>query len=326
MAQYSSFFRSVAGDRKYSADQFAEYFRSFLTNGIFNGGTNLQVTVNDMKSTIDIGKGWIEGYYYHNKTPLELTHSSADTVNDRIDRVVIRLDLNEGFRSVKAYIKTGTPSATPEAPELVRELEAGTVLQYELSLAQMLVKANATEIESADVTDERLDNELCGLVNSLIQADTTDIFNQFQAFLNGTIDEWDAYFLEVQGIWDTWFGDTNVAWNNWFTATQNDYQAWYDGIKATIFDAVYFQFENWRYRAGHTYKTLFDTPTSGDITEEIRNTTSDALVASKVTEFDTPAAGQIQETLSIVEGAITVRKITTFNVDGSIDEAITEVI
>ena len=90
--------------------------------------------------------------------------------------------------------------------------------------------------------------------------------------------------------------------------------------------ASLFDFENWAGRSGHTYKTLFDTPTSGDITEEIRNTSSDALVASKVTEFDTPAAGQIQETLSIVEDAITVRKITTFNVDGSIDEAITEVI
>ena len=87
-----------------------------------------------------------------------------------------------------------------------------------------------------------------------------------------------------------------------------------------------FDFDNWRYRAGHTYKTIFDAPLAGDITEEIRNAISDALVASIETKFDTPSAGQIQETLFITEDSITIRKITTFNIDGSIDEAITEVI
>lgn len=82
-------------------------------------------------------------------------------------------------------------------------------------------------------------------------------------------------------------------------------------------------FELWASRSTNTYKTIFDSPTAGDITEEIRNTISDDLVASKVTEFDTPTVGQISETLYVVEDNVTVTKITTFNPDGSISEVIT---
>lgn len=82
-------------------------------------------------------------------------------------------------------------------------------------------------------------------------------------------------------------------------------------------------FELWASRSTNTYKTIFDSPTAGDITEEIRNTISNDLVASKVTEFDTPTVGQISETLHIVEDNVTVTKITTFDPDGSISEVIT---
>ncbi|MGH4125286.1 MAG: hypothetical protein ACREV6_20405 [Clostridium sp.] len=38
----SSFFNSVEGDRKYKASDFASYFNSLLTNGVFpNPSTNL---------------------------------------------------------------------------------------------------------------------------------------------------------------------------------------------------------------------------------------------------------------------------------------------
>ncbi len=82
-------------------------------------------------------------------------------------------------------------------------------------------------------------------------------------------------------------------------------------------------FELWASRSTNTYKTIFDSPTAGDITEEIRNTISGDLVASKVTKFDTPTVGQISETLHIVEDNVTVTKITTFDPDGSISEVIT---
>ena len=55
----SSFFNSIGGDRKYDASKFAEYFNSFIGNGVFpNPSSNLQVMVNDdMTVTVKEGKG-----------------------------------------------------------------------------------------------------------------------------------------------------------------------------------------------------------------------------------------------------------------------------
>ena len=43
MAEKSSFFNSVSGDRKYKAEDWASYFGALIGNGVFpNPATNLQ--------------------------------------------------------------------------------------------------------------------------------------------------------------------------------------------------------------------------------------------------------------------------------------------
>ena len=64
MAIRSGFFNSVNGDRKYDANRFAEYFASFIGNGVFpDPSDGLQVVANDdMTVTVKAGKCWINGY------------------------------------------------------------------------------------------------------------------------------------------------------------------------------------------------------------------------------------------------------------------------
>lgn len=325
--EQSSFFNSLEGDRRYLASQFAEYFAAFLTDGVFGGGENLQPYVTGADYTIKIkpGKAWIQGYYYRLRdAEKEMTPEPA-AENDRIDRVVVRVDLRVAERSARIYIKEGTPAAVPEPPALVRDLEVAGV--YEISLAQIRIPALATTIQGSNVTDERLDETVCGLVDSLIQADTSQVFNQFQTYYNEKRDEFDNYLQSIIDNWDDWFGVTVAQgirgeWSVYFAGVQDAWNAWFTAQQSEIFDAVYFQFENWRYRAGHKYRTLFDAPTPGNITEEIRNSISEDLVASKITEFDAPAAGQIIETLHVVEGNVTVAKVTTFEVNGNILEVV----
>ena len=121
------FFDSVDGEdeRYYTADEFADYFRRFIRNGIFNGsGDNLQVGAQgqDMRTFIKPGYAWIEGYLYKiDIEPLELYHPMAHASLDRIDRVVIRLDKTLENRYVKAFVLTGTPAETPQVSELTRD-------------------------------------------------------------------------------------------------------------------------------------------------------------------------------------------------------------
>lgn len=222
MAEASRFFDSTPEDeRYYSADEFAEYFRRLLTNGIFNGGINLKVDCdgNNIQTYVQEGFAWLEGYMYKvQDEPFYLTHDLPDIQNDRIDRIVLRLDKSLEVRSINAKILKGMPAASPVVPALTRNDNV-----YELGMAQVRIIAGKSYIEGYQITDERLNTSACGLVNSLIQADTTEIFNQFQAWYNSKT-------IEFQNEWNDWFTTATAQfgqeWTTWFTATKQEWEIW----------------------------------------------------------------------------------------------------
>ena len=161
MAEKSMFFRSF-GDRRYYSSDWAKYFSTLIKGGVFGEQLNsLEVTAagDGMNSIVKPGRAFIEGYFYENDSDLELTHEAADPVNDRIDRVVLRLDLNDENRYIKAFVRKGEASVNPVPPEPVREENI-----YEISLAQVKVRAASGIILADDITDERDNEAICGYV------------------------------------------------------------------------------------------------------------------------------------------------------------------
>ncbi len=161
----SGFFNSSGGDRVYDATDFAAYFGKLVTNGIFYAtSTNLQVTISTgMKVTVLAGSAWINGYSYENTDALELELATADGVNPRIDRVVLRFSAVE--RSIRLAVVTGTATSSPIAPTLTRTNDV-----YELSIADISIARGVVSLSAQSITDTRLNTALCGLVNSLVTA------------------------------------------------------------------------------------------------------------------------------------------------------------
>lgn len=233
----SSFFNSVAGDRKYKASDFAAFFSSLITNGVFpNPSTNLQVISNsNMTVTIKAGKAWINGYVYINDSDLILPISVADGVLKRTDRVVIRFDTVG--RLISAVIKKGTFASLPIALALQRDADG-----YELGIADILISNGITSITQAVITDLRMNTTYCGWVNSLIQADTTAIFTQYQAWYT-------TKQLDYNGDFTTWTADKKQTFDNWYSAMtvseqsqidniesqfQSDFNTWFNNVKGTL--------------------------------------------------------------------------------------------
>ena len=226
MAEFYRFFDSTIDDiREYTADEFSEYFRMVLTNGIYNGGTNLQVVAGGSNMTVDIEDGYanIYGYLYKVLGGVTLPIETADVTYNRIDRIVIRWDKREESRFIKAMVLKGVAAEHPTPPELTRTDDI-----HELSLAQVLVKAGTNNISGDAVTDERLNAEVCGLINSLIQADTTEIFNQFQAWYDEKIPNFEKAFNDwytskipaYEKQWSDWYANNPTVyegqWSNWY--------------------------------------------------------------------------------------------------------------
>lgn len=174
----SSFFNSVSHDRTYRAEDWAEYFASFIGNGVFPvPSTGLQVVVdNGMNLSVKTGKAWINGYFYNNTSDLTITIGTADGQLNRIDRIVVRWDLTN--RIISAEVKSSTYSASPTAPALQRDADI-----FELALADVYVGAGVTAITQSNITDQRLNNSLCGIVAAVVDQIDTEAFNaQLQAW------------------------------------------------------------------------------------------------------------------------------------------------
>ena len=174
----SSFFNSVSHDRTYRAEDWAEYFASFIGNGVFPvPSTGLQVVVdNGMNLLLKAGKAWINGYFYNNTSDLTITIGTADGQLNRIDRIVVRWDLTN--RIISAEVKSSAYSASPTAPALQRDADI-----YELALADVFVGAGVTTITQSNITDQRLNTSLCGVVAAVVDQIDTEAFNaQLQAW------------------------------------------------------------------------------------------------------------------------------------------------
>lgn len=183
-------------DRLYNAADITSYFDKIIGNGVFvNPANSLQILASSGLQVIcKPGKGWIDGYYIINDADLPLTIETADVSLNRIDRIVFRLDTTN--RNMSIVIKTGTPATTPVAPEVTRTEEI-----KEYSLATIYVAKQAIAITQANITDTRLDSNVCGKVTSLIdQVDTSDLYAQWE-------DAYIRYYEESTKQFNNWFQD-----------------------------------------------------------------------------------------------------------------------
>lgn len=206
-------------DRVYLASQFAAYFASFIGNGVYASKSDkLQVVEQDLQGmAVNVlgGQGWINGYWYENTESISLAIDVADGVLNRVDSVVLRLGFSE--RNMWVAVKKGTPATSPSAPALTRNAD-----YYELQLATIDVPASSIKITQAQITDTRMNQNVCGWVTGVVdQLDTTTLFNQFE-----------AYFEEFKAIYEKayvdWTDEQKVAYVNWITSRENQFDEWYD--------------------------------------------------------------------------------------------------
>ena len=233
----SSFFNSVSHDRVYRAEEWAEYFASFIGNGVFPvPSNNLQVVAGSgMGVTVKAGKAWINGYFYYNTGDLSLTLPVADGVLNRIDRIVVRWDLTE--RLISVVVKSSTPSASPTPPALQRDADA-----YELCLADITTGAGVTAISQAVITDRRLDPSICGIVAGVVDQIDTAAFNaQLQAWFTDykaqSLQEFNdlvSYMESLELLGDQQYNALQAYMNAFKLEAENDFNAWFASVKNVL--------------------------------------------------------------------------------------------
>lgn len=158
----------------YTAED-AQLWMATRTSGVY-AGDDLPLTANgSMEVTLGMGQAWLKygrftGCAYANTANKTFTAEMSDAKYDRIDRFCIRLEMLNN--KCYAYIKKGTAAESPVAPALQRDDEA-----YEIGLYEIRVRVGVTGINAGDITDKRLDENVCGLMRDGVTGIDTSVIN-----------------------------------------------------------------------------------------------------------------------------------------------------
>lgn len=333
MAQECGFFNAqLVGedeyDRVYLAEQFAAYFASFVGNGVFGKSMQklevLAPSTSNMSVKVLSGEAWINGWWYRNTEEYALPLDIADGILNRVDLVVLRWSNQE--RDMYLTIIKGTPSASPVVPSIRRDADF-----YDLELAQINVNAGAIGITQSDITDMRLNNNVCGFVTGLIdQVDTTDLFNQFQDYFNQfkianekDFADWSAfqkqtyldYIAAAEAAYDQFIALSQAEYTQ-YVSGQEDELAQYIATTQAAYNAFITQMESdytdWTDAEMEKYEKWYNDHTQQWTTEFYY------WFDNIKQQLSGDVAGQLQDAIDKVDEKVDgyVDRITTFSDDG----------
>lgn len=233
-------FNSIEHDRVYKAEDWAWYFATFIANGVFpKPSDGLQVIAyNGMEIKVNAGYAFINGYAFKNQASSGITLAMAEGALNRIDRVVVRWDLPQ--RDIYLAVLKGTPSAKPQATALTRTTEI-----WELALADVYISKGVTKIQTKDITDQRFNSSLCGIVTGTVEEiDASVLTKQFTDFFNtysqAVLDEFsvykqdmEKYLTEIAGIYNGYvsrteslFAQYESQFNDRYNTFENTLDSW----------------------------------------------------------------------------------------------------
>lgn len=203
MAITYGFFNSLNGDRVYNADQMSMYFKGLIGQGVFEDvGGALQVLANSgMTVQVQTGRAivgpnlkWLE-----NDAPYNVSINASHVTLNRYTAVVVQCDVTN--RTISIITVDGTPATNPTKPAMTN-----TTTIQQICLAYVYVKAGATTITQANITDTRANSRVCGWITGLIdQVDTSTLFTQWQTAYEEFYAQMEAWEVQQKNAFDAWF-------------------------------------------------------------------------------------------------------------------------
>ena len=169
---------------RYDADDASGYLATRLS-GVYSAEEDFSVTAQGGLSVqVSAGQAWVRPARFKGRSiimeqPTTVVLTEADPVRSRIDRVVLRYDA--AAKKTSLQVLDGTPdSAAPAAPEISR-----TELVYDLCLAEIRRPAGSTAVTTADITDTRADEAICGVMRDGVTGiPTGTLVQQFRAVID----------------------------------------------------------------------------------------------------------------------------------------------
>lgn len=169
-------------DRAVDSAFLRRFYKAYWDDGVFyKPSTSFAVTATGTGMNVQVqpGMAQVQGAFCLEDTVQTLPIAAADASLNRIDSVVLRLDLSLDKRDISLAVISGVAAVSPVAPALTRNNTT-----WELGIANVQVSAGAGVITQRDVEDTRLDDTRCGAVAQTVgELDTSGFFAQLTAMI-----------------------------------------------------------------------------------------------------------------------------------------------
>ncbi len=218
------------------------------TRGVFSADGHYSVRANGgMSVLVSPGLAWLKADIYwgvnaYEVDPKVLQVDRADGSLSRIDVVCIRLDKNQNMGEL--FIKKG--SYTPQPPTIAPPIRN---LDYdEIYVATIFVRAGATSILSSDITDQRMNEEYCGIMRDGVTGIPTQ----------SLYESWKSWFDNIKS-------DTSIAFDAYKQMTLELYQQHeqkiieYTQNAVTAYDAYIDRMTTYEATAKSDFENWFDS-------------------------------------------------------------------
>lgn len=195
----SGFFDSLNRDRKYNAIQFGSIFDGIIIDGIFMSvGNCFRVTAGEgMTVVVAPGRAWFKHTWILNDSQYPITLDQSELILNRIDAIVIDVNINQDVRKNTIKVLKGTPAANnPARPALINEYR-----HQQYPLAYISVRANVIEIRTADITS------MVGTSESPYVTGPLQTVN-----IDALLDQWQDQYLEFYENQTQEILNTNAMW------------------------------------------------------------------------------------------------------------------
>lgn len=254
----------------YEAKDMGTYLAT-RTRGVFSSDGNLAVTPGESGLSVSVSPGlaWLKWSDYWGTAALQeqaltLALDTADGALKRIDAIVCRLDKVNNLAEI--VVKKGPFSSSPVLLPPVRDTNYD-----ELYIATILIDAGIVNISADAITDQRLNEEYCGLMRdgvtgiptALLQEQVQQLIDHLREEING-VEQGSEVMLKT--IYDPQGRNTDIfaAIPNPNLLDNSDFTNPVNQRGDSVFDTNGYCIDRWQVFES-TYDTTTRTVTADDV-------------------------------------------------------------
>lgn len=196
--EYYGFFDSTQEDaRVYTGADMERYTNVLSASGVRDADSLRVETADDgLKVRIGYGSALVGGHFYALEDDgggAAVRTLEAPVSKSRIDRVILRMNGADTARSVSLMVLKGEESDSPQPPALTRAGDA-----YDISLARIALGVGASIITAAQITDERAERSVCGVLQDVTPQEANALAQEAKALALAAQAASDAAALSAQ--------------------------------------------------------------------------------------------------------------------------------